>query len=246
MKEKLKSIIKFKFECVKFFGMLLVVLFFTLIGPEVHERYMYDHIGNSVVKLTYSKNPRSGGTGFQVIAPSGKQYTLTNAHICKKQETLIATTQSGVKTELKVIKIDKNHDLCIAEGIPVLRGLNLASELFKHEKVYLIGHPGLRPLTLQSGRYVDNYNIKLRTRCELDLIGTKRNVETFFGLKYVFCTKSFKTQHINVIAYGGNSGSPVVDVKGDVIGVLFAGSPSQNTSTYTVPLAYVHLFLANF
>ena len=90
------------------------------------ESYLYTYKGSSVVKLTKTYNGKRGGTGFQVKAPSGKQYTLTNAHICAAGNKLIAHTQYGKKVEVKVIEIYKKHDLCIMDPVKEVRPLKIA------------------------------------------------------------------------------------------------------------------------
>ncbi len=233
---------------------LLLVLLAS--SATVYESYMYEYVGSSVVMLT---DGRGGGTGFQVTAPSGKNFILTNAHICRIAPTLMATRQDGSVSLTQVIEIDSVHDLCIMTPVEGLRPLKIANTIKLHERVWLIGHPGLRPLTLESGHFAGNMDIQVSTSCsqaeldaELDRLSklserdwTMEEVEKFFLLLSGYCVKPFVAQYINNISYGGNSGSPVVDKYGNVVGVLFAGSRSQPTSSFTVPLQYVHSFLKN-
>ena len=225
-------------------------------GAILYETYMYNYTGASVVKLT---SGFSGGTGFQVTAPSGETYILTNAHICRIANELDAhsNTDEFLGT-VKVIEIDKKHDLCIMESIRGLRALDVADTIDLYERVWLLGYPGLRPLTLESGHFAGSVEINLAVKCpqpkkkkkkesiksedpDLDkIIGDL--LDELMGY-FDYCTRRYKAQYINNIAYGGNSGSPVLDKWGNVIGVLFAGSPSQPTSSYTVPLEYIHAFL---
>lgn len=218
-------------------------------AATTYEAYLYDYKGGSVVKLTMGN---SGGTGFQVKAPSGKQYILTNAHICNINPVLAATTQAGFTGISKVIKIDEKHDLCIMSPIPGIRPLKIADSIDYHERVWLIGHPGLRPLTLESGHFAGMMNIKVATHCTQEEI--KAQMEALkgkidLGMLIIFmqgyCIKPFDAQYINNVSYGGNSGSPVVNKWGNVVGVLFAGNPRQPTSSFTVPLEHIHRFLSD-
>jgi S1-C subfamily serine protease len=219
------------------------------------EAYLYEYKGASVVKLTKTYAARSGGTGFQVLAPSGKQYTLTNAHICEIADTLIAHDQDQNTYEVKVIEINKKHDLCIMEPIEELRPLKVASNISLHERVWLIGHPALRPLTLESGHFAGNVEIGLYTKCSKEKLEEQLNKITEDDIKTIddlekllmllsgFCVKKMTAQYINNIAYGGNSGSPVVNKFGNVVGVLFAGRRDQPTASYTVPFSEIVDFL---
>lgn len=203
----------------------IAVVSTSLIG---FEQYLYTYKGKSVVMLTKSTAKRSGGTGFQVLTPSGKQYTLSNAHVCRGSNQLIAFDHKKESHVLKVIELDVFHDLCILEPISHLPALDVAKEFYVHERIWLVGHPALRPLTLESGHYAGNLDMTIWEQCPIGICVVKRNAN-----------------YINNIAYGGNSGSPVLDMLGNVVGVLFAGRPDQPTASYTVPLYAIKRFLKN-
>lgn len=233
------------------------ILGIVVVGAISFETFIYDFKGASVVKLTRTHMGRSGGTGFQIKAPSGKLFVLTNAHICSIGNPLVAHKQNGDTQMINVVEIYKEHDLCLMEPVDGLRPLSIASSLNIHERVWLIGHPALRPLTLESGHFVGNIDINLATKCsqaEIEENARKLNelikrgitpddLEEALRLMFNVCLKKMESQHINNIAYGGNSGSPVVNAFGNVIGVLFAGRRDQATASHTVPLADIQEFL---
>lgn len=238
-------------------SVIVMVLSVTALGAMLFEAYIYDYKGNSVVMLTKTQLAQRGGTGFIVEAPSGKKYTLTNAHICKIGDQLVAHTQNSKTHTIKVIEIYPEHDLCIMEAVPGLRALKVASNIDLHERVWLIGHPALRPLTLESGHFAGDMDIQVYGACSTELaekvlkkIESKKeeeitldDLEQLLMLMAGMCIKPHNAQYINNISYGGNSGSPVVNKFGNVVGVLFAGSRSQPTSSYTVPISEIHKFL---
>lgn len=194
------------------------------------EYYMYEIVGGSVVHLS---NQFGQGTGFQVKAPSGKLYTMTNAHVCGTGKALIATTQDGKSHIVKVIQIYPDHDLCLMTPIKGLRALHVASKISKKERVWLLGHPGGSPLILESGHFAGDVSYSVSIDCP-------KNPETLSLSK---CFEEIYMQHINNISYPGNSGSPVVNKYGNVVGVLFAGVPSQPSKSFTVPLRFIQDFL---
>lgn len=218
------------------------ILILPLMGHRIHKHYLYDIKGMSVVKLL---GDMSGGTGFQVKY-EGKQYTLTNYHICAvadEEDTLQSTDYFGNTRRLKVIaRYDKN-DLCVLEPISFLPAIRLANSYYMHEQIYLVGHPRLEALTMQTASLVAKYFINIMLPCEEQTYKSKC-VGTSSSSKS-YCMRTFETLHANVISYGGNSGSPVLDDFGNLIGVLFAGQRSAVTASYIVPLEYVKDFLKN-
>ena len=104
-------------KLIKIISASVFIVGICAIAAVSYESYLYDYKGASVVKLTRTPMQFSGGTGFQIKAPSGKQYILTNAHICQIADSLYAKTQSGKISVVDVIKIYPHHDLCIMKPI---------------------------------------------------------------------------------------------------------------------------------
>lgn len=201
--------------------------------------------------ITYVGNSNGGGTGFQVKAPSGKEYILTNKHVCKIKNPMgyvdVYDTE-GNKNTLKVLHEYKNHDLCLIEPHPDLRPISVASNIYRTERVYLIGHPRLIDLTFEKGYYRGDKVIRILEKCQGEKKDKKKAVnalEEVLQLLLNRCYERYTTHSFNLISYGGNSGSPIIDVYGNLVSVLFAGSPSFPNFTYGVPLEEIHEFLSD-
>ncbi len=237
-------------------GLILCIIGLAFISTshEVYDKYLYELKASSVVKITKTYAAQRGGTGFLVKAPSGKKYIMTNAHICSMGDKLVVTDYKGRKRISKVHEVYPKHDLCLMNAVSDVPALYIASNIEKRERVHLIGHPGLRGLSFESGYFVGPTTIQLVGVCnsknyrkienllkiepEMPLIKLERLIQQF-------CTTSMTSNHINVISYGGNSGSPVLNKFGNVVGVLYAGRRDQNTASHMVPLTEIKKFLKN-
>jgi S1-C subfamily serine protease len=213
---------------------------------DAHYRYI---TGSKVVKIS----SRAGsGSGFHVKAASGQVYILTNEHVCSmanKNRELIVENQTK-RIPRKVIAIYKNHDLCLMEALPgQSSGLTLAGSVDIGEDIVLVGHPSGRPLTLSKGEFVlkrtiqlISVNHKTKESCQV-ANGTWLQGGFFFPS---VCLMPFSAFGISSPAYPGNSGSPVVNKWGNVVGVLFAGNQSQLNDSYMVPFHELKKFLKDY
>jgi S1-C subfamily serine protease len=244
---------KFLGQSLKWSILAVSVLFISLNANRLHESYLMDYIGNQVVMV---RGEGGGGTGFHVEAPSGDVYILSNRHVCEVKDSsgrVKIITQDGKVHIKKVIKTYKKHDLCLIEPVRGYSGLELTDHQSLHSKTYIVGHPGLRPLTLSSGHYLGDETITMQ------LINIKKNdcygiyeqleenslTRLFFGIESV-CSVYYDTVMTDAPVYGGNSGSPMVDSLGNVWGVVFAKSMNAVHNGYIVPIDYVKDFLKKY
>jgi S1-C subfamily serine protease len=212
--------------------------------------------GSRVVKLTPPSRNNTGGTGFAVQAPSGQNYVLTNAHVCQLAENNYMSAHLPFMARqclVRVLEISPETDLCLLTAIPNLRGLPLAAGNEVGDEVTLVGHPLLDPLTLTKGVVTNFDNIQVvhainssKEECdkrhgafeehEGDILGL------LFGIRNL-CIVTVFSGRITAATFPGNSGSPVVDNAGNVVGVLFAGDNRTNFG-FMVPLKDVLKFLS--
>lgn len=226
----------------------LLIVGFVLNAEHIKDGYYRYVTGKQVVQVIGTQGT---GSGFHVKAPSGNTYILTNNHVCEiadSNNTLIIRNNRSMIPR-KIIAKYKSHDLCLIEGLPGYNsGLSVAKSLSIGEDVVLIGHPSGRPLTLSKGEfihtrliYLPNTNIKDKNTCNLNL----GRWISFLGLIELCIIPSYANGLSNP-SYPGNSGSPVVNKWGNVIGVLFAGNRTQLNDNYMVPLYEIKNFLKDY
>lgn len=206
--------------------------------------------GGQILKLTPVANDSTGGTGFLIQAPSGDVFTMTNRHICQlgRDGKLEAHWDNSERIEvLNILEVHETADLCILTGVPGASGLILADELTWYDTLTAIGHPLLKPLTIAQGWAISRGQVDIvdpdLSEAECSAEGGKPGtVSTPFG-PLVICQQSFDGIETSIIAYPGNSGSPVFNPSGGVVGVIFASSSGTNWGVM-VPLDTVQKMLA--
>lgn len=215
-----------KSEIVKFTGMLLLLLFTSIKAPKLHLDYLRSTVAPKVVKLVNGYG--AGGTGFYVNTPSGETYILTNKHVCAVTGDKIAIVKEDKSYIMRnIIDRSNDHDLCLVEAPEDIDGLDISSENVEiGDTIAIIGHPHLTPLAVARGTYNGETTELLQFMAMLDL-------PTIATVGWT-----------DAAAYPGNSGSPVVDFYGNVVGVLFAGQAAH--VNMIVPLSAINSFLKDF
>jgi S1-C subfamily serine protease len=226
-------------------GLFVFGSYMVLKASQFHRNYLRDKVGSKVIMIT---DDRGGGTGFAIKTSKGKDLILTNSHICDMSENgkYLNTNVNGVSVRLDIIKKSKTSDLCLVSNPLKIKGLSMSDGLKIGEELAIVGHPMLYPLSLSRGEFLGYTEIQIVTKmlssysdkCETD----EKEVPTIFG---TFCLKSYDSGITNAIALGGNSGSPVVNFYGEVVGVLFAANNRSNWGII-VPLRDVEEFLRTF
>lgn len=171
------------------------------------------------------KGVGGGGTGFELRTPSGNVVTVTNKHICALAENGYIAAYSPISPgrgiPLRVKGVSDSTDLCALEAVPGATGLSLAERLNALRKAFILGHPWLNPLTFSEGYMV------VREAQQMSETLTIDGIET------------------TIPAYPGNSGSPVFDSSGDVIGVVFATDQRTHWGVF-IPLDVLKSFISAY
>lgn len=211
--------------------------YLVLQAPHLHNIYLRSAVGSNVVEVLKTDSmgkPLGGGTGFQ-IKHLGKKYIITNAHVCDMyQGGSMATLllPDGSMTKSPILEVSEETDLCAIKGIESLGVIPIGNSVSIGEGIYTVGHPHLMPLNVAPGDILGQQVFQVG----LGVIGmdiTKEQCSKpknrivsvdmgMFGSMDV-CIEEVNAYQTTSVTLPGNSGSPVVNWKGEVIGVLFAG-----------------------
>ncbi len=148
-------------------------------------------------KNTSQESFKIGGTGFMI---DGKGYIVTNAHVVNNASAVIVQNNKGQGFQTKIIRVDQGSDLAF---------LKIVDEEFKPFSSLPYG------ISKTSGDLGE----------QIFTLGYPRD-EIVYGEGYMSAITGFEGDtlscQIAVAANPGNSGGPVLDKNGDVIGVLSA------------------------
>ena len=173
------------------------------------------------------------------IRYKGKRFTLTAAHVCVGWQGAEPTVNGQ---DVKILDIDTKHDLCVLTPVKSERVLTVRSQrLYRHEKVFTVGHPDGYPQTIFEGRYVSKSSVKLpQVNKEFDT--ELLPLMMVFGIIEIL---NYDSSLFAMPIFPGSSGSPVLDMRGRLVSVSFASrrSISSDFFTHGVPLKFIKIFL---
>lgn len=168
------------------------------------------------------------GSGGIVRAPNGKQYLVTNAHVCNCaafKGKLFSTAEGGELITGRIVKRNWALDLCAAEIPDRAYFLELARTRQFLTRLYTRGYPEGR-LTESSGvemgsvAWVSNFEIAEVGECPPE----SKVVRGYDG-NLKACQIKFITAQTSLYSRPGSSGSPVVDGDGHLVGVISSVDP---------------------
>ena len=156
----------------------------------------------------------SGTAGL--VEYRGKSYLVSNWHVCrnfKNGETKAKSDYYGAEYKVKVLVMSPEHDLCIMKA-PATGGLKLGKPVKYLSPVYTAGYPksSRDRIVLSAGHRVGIEHVILD-------YGTAGCPSTFTKTQKS-CTHEFELQDTTLLGEPGCSGSPMVNSKGELVGVF--------------------------
>jgi S1-C subfamily serine protease len=166
--------------------------------------------------ITYT----TGGTGF-LIDPNG--YLITNAHVIENARNIAVQNASGKDLKVKVVYTDASRDLAILKIVDTaFTPMNSLPYAIRRstgdiaEPVFTLGYPRNEIV------YGDGY-LAAKTGYDGDTV----------------------TCQIAVAANPGNSGGPIINRNGEVIGVLSTKQLTAEGVVFAIKSKYIHQALAS-
>jgi S1-C subfamily serine protease len=185
--------------------------------PAVARSQAIRSAGRSVVKVTtQSQSCQRGQEGTGWVLSPGR--IVTNAHVVAGADEV--RVQGGDQVlRARVVVFDSRRDLAVL-SVPglLLPPLPLGGELKRGDSAAVPGYPLDGPYRVVSARV----RAQLDAR-GLDIYGRERVVREIYSLA--------------ATVQPGNSGGPLLDTNGQVVGVIFAKSLEDDSTGYALTLA---------
>lgn len=193
-------------------------------APQVHVAQSYVvSIKSRYAVSAYTPENTVFGTGFIVDVKNG--IIVTNAHVAGTDRVVPffeITLHDGREVRARLLYVDPWHDVAFLklEKPDVLSDIKTDlvledQKLSIHEPVCMIGKNSNQHFSFQTGTIASLYETS-------DFLPSQ-------------------TFRISLNAQGGASGSPVLNAKGHVVGILFASNTL--TSAFAIPSAYIKYHL---
>jgi len=188
----------------------------------------------STVKIT----GRCLGTGSVVKSPSGKRLLISAAHVCACAENkgkVLASFSDGTTSSVRIIKKDWSADLCAGAVSKNITALSIANKVSYMEEVNTFSYP--------HGAYMESHGQVLDDMTWSHDFSIEEVKKCPVTPKSKVCRLTFTSTLTNLFGEPGSSGSPVMDDKGDMVGVITSWYGDNSFSAGMVPLDQLKIFL---
>lgn len=171
------------------------------------------HAGDSVVRvLSTACGLGIEGSGWAVEP----EIVVTNAHVIAGAEDTKVTTQDGVELDATPIYYEPKQDLALLRVGAALPTLPVSSQRREGEDAAVLGYPENGPYTLEPARIGET-----RSTISEDSYGNGPVERTITALSGA--------------VRSGNSGGPLIDGGGQVVGTVFAATTSGPRGGFAIP-----------
>ena len=182
---------------------------------KIYEKSSLSRSINKVYSsVVYIDNEKSNGTGFIYKVDNKYAYILTNEHVISEDETKIEFTNNKI-TSGDIIGKDKYLDLAVIrvskKYAKQIANLGNSSEINIGDQIFVIGNP-----------ISENY--KFSTSSGI-ISGLNRKIKKTINDEIDYY---LDTIQMDAAVNSGNSGGPLCNVKGDVIGIVTAKQNDEN------------------
>ncbi len=189
------------------------------------ENFVQGVVKTDAKKLKLARYASSGG-GFVF---DGSGLIATSAHVVRGNGLVRVLFADGRYFDGKTVYREEKYDVAIVQIVPdkPLEALTLSDKdgVKLNEKVYAIGSSETMTGTISQGKVTG--------------LGTQKNLIPGH-------TEPLHVMQVNFNAYTGDSGSPVFDSDGRVLGILAAALKRTGKVSYAIPSGYLKEVISKY
>lgn len=205
-------------------SLAILTIFLAPLALKLGDAGVIDAVSRSVYRGFSAPGPNSGGgTVFGIELGYGKRAFLTAAHVCGVTGTsLWVEIEPGHRVKVPVIDKDERYDLCLLFDDSLqdkIHTLELSERVPQFaEPILFSGYALLEQLNPQSGYLFHTSTALVFYPAEGGKCPRSDIKVNMFDM--VLCLKEIESQATTLEVWPGNSGSPVVNTDGEVVGVV--------------------------
>jgi len=152
------------------------------------------------------------GSGW-VVAPG---LVVTNAHVVAGEDDTTVTTRGGASFDATAVHYDTDNDLAILRTSADLPPLPVAESANRGQPAAVLGYPDNGPFAVAPARFGETRDVISEDSYGRGPI--RRSISSLRGA-----------------VRSGNSGGPIVDARGRVLGTVFAATTYGNPGGFAIP-----------
>ncbi|MFO0202317.1 MAG: serine protease, partial [Alphaproteobacteria bacterium] len=236
-----------KYKKPLIFSALVVIipLIATLFISKTVKPFKNSEYASTSVMIT-RYDGRSGGTGVVISSSRSQSTVLTNAHVCSLLKSGGFIRSDYTKGIVKSYQVSEVHDLCLITTNTNFKVNTVIadSQPEAYDDAVVSGHPHLLPNIVTHGHFSQKELVHIVTGvrpCTIKDVTAPENVEYCQHFGFVPIIKSFEAQVVSATIMPGSSGSAVFNSKGEIAGLVFAGSGEFGYGLI-VPYEYIATF----
>lgn len=227
-----------KFTCMFLVG-AIILLNMTDRLPK-NEQYIRSH----VIQL---ESAVGMCTGVQVHTPKGEDLILSAAH-CKELEqdgVIYASIDGGRRIPRHIVDVNKETDLMLVEGMPHLKGIEIASSAPLHRTYQAYTHGRGEATHRADGEYLEEKTVEVMVDVVIEEEERKKCEEQPHQriAEGMYCVRGYNMVVTTIKVEPGSSGGPVVNDNDELVGIV---SSSNSFFSNMVPLHSVADFIAPY
>lgn len=198
---------------------LIIIILGILLTYKLSYNIKIKSIYTSLVYIeSINEDTITSGSGFVYKIDDKKNYIVTNYHVIKESSNIYVYNENKEKIKAELINYDEYNDIAILiiDDKLGLKKVNFSNSYKIGDKVFVVG----TPLSIKNFGTISK--------------GTITDITNLNYLDY-----NFNAIKVSAKTNYGNSGGPLLNSKGQVIGMMLLMDKTDDNISYAIPIDFV-------